>query len=79
MLLVKKSVLSLIENKQHIMGLPTFKLPACTKIVYDSCVKHYFDVFGIWLLGNRIEFSGLYVSQGISLWVLCGYGVQINM
>ena len=31
MLLVKESVLSLIEKNRHNVGFPTFKLPASTK------------------------------------------------
>ena len=41
MLLMKESVLSLKE-KPHTIDGPTFKLPTCTKIVYDSPVKYYF-------------------------------------
>ena len=33
-------------------------------IFYDWPVKYYFDNFGIWLLGYRIEFSCLYIPQG---------------
>ena len=31
MLLMKESVLSLNEKKQHNIGFPTFKLPRCNK------------------------------------------------
>ena len=63
MLLMKESVLSLKE-KQHKLDFPTFKLPANTNIVQDSPVKYlFFDDFSVRLLGFRIKFSFLNISQ----------------
>jgi len=47
MLLLKDSVLSFEEKKQHNLGLPTFKLPQVLNIFSDYPLKIIFVNFGI--------------------------------
>ena len=64
MLLMKESALT-FEEKQHNLGLNTFKLPASTNhSININPLNNMFDDFSIWLLGYRTEFSCLYIPQG---------------
>ena len=55
MLLMKKSVLSLIEKK-----------PTTLVFLLMLCYMTGPDDFSIWLQGYKIEFTCLYISQGHS-------------
>ena len=57
---MKQFVMSMKETTPNCFLL----LPNCLQvlnILYDWPVKYYFDDFGKWLLGYRIELSCLYV------------------
>ena len=66
-----------LMEKQHNLGLHTFKLPTSTKTYFKiNQLNMIFDDFStcIWLLGYRTEFSCLYLPQGHSfisiVWLL---------
>ena len=60
----------------------TFQRPNCPQVLeklYDWRVKNIFNDFGIWLLGNRIEFTCLYVPQGHYLFIKYCVAMKPNL
>ena len=70
---MKGSLLSLKERKNNNIGFPAFKLPQRLNYFMTDPLNIIFDEFGIYLLGYRIEFSCLYIPQGLysisNLWL----------
>ena len=68
MLLLNETVLCLKEKQNTNLHSKSFM----TDLLNIS-----FNDFGIWLPGNRIQFSCLHIPYKLYLLVLCGYEVQI--